>query len=435
MLLAAAERLETQELIARLLALLLALLPVAALAQAPGVTADPILHRRADALVGMLATGEGYERYFAESFRAKVPREQLATLAAQLKANLGAPQKVESFTATTAWSADLVIGFERGTATVKLVLDPAAPHAATGLLVTGTGTRDDSLAKVTADFRALPGASGFGLYELGDAAPTPIAAYRADVAAPIGSAFKLWVLDEAARQVASGKRRWADVVAVGPRSLPSGVLQSWPAGAPVTLQTLATMMVSISDNTATDTLMTTLGRVAVDARAAANGGSTPVLTTREAFVLKSDPALAAAWNAATPPARRALLDDRAAAIAARPLDAGVFSGKPVAIDSIEWFASPVAMAALLDRLRRAEDPVRSILAVNAGVDGATAGRFRYVGYKGGSEPGVIALNFIVQAKDGRWYAATGNWHRTDDQVSEMRFTGLMTRLLALVAAR
>lgn len=52
--------------IARLLALLLALLPVAALAQAPGVTADPILHRRADALVGILATGEGYERYCAE---------------------------------------------------------------------------------------------------------------------------------------------------------------------------------------------------------------------------------------------------------------------------------------------------------------------------------------------------------------------------------
>ena len=421
--------------IARLLALLLALLPVAALAQAPGVTADPILHRRADALVGILATGEGYERYFAESFRAKVPREQLATLAAQLKANLGAPQKVESFTATTAWSADLVIGFERGTATVKLVLDPAAPHAATGLLVTGTGTRDDSLAKVTADFRALPGASGFGLYELGDGALTPIAAYRADVAAPIGSAFKLWVLDEAARQVAAGTRNWADVVRVGPPSLPSGVLQNWPAGAPVTLQTLATMMVSISDNTATDTLMAALGRAAIDARAAANGGSAQVLTTREAFVLKSDAGLLAAWKAAPPAARRALLDDRAAEIAAKPLDASVFGGKPVAIDSVEWFASPLAMAGLLDRLRRAEAPVPAILGVNAGVDTATAGRFRYVGYKGGSEPGVMAMNFVVQAKDGRWYAATGNWHRADADVSELRFLGLMTRLLALVAAR
>lgn len=421
--------------IARLVALLLALLPIAAVAQAPGVTADPILHRRADALVGILTTGDGYERYFAESFRAKVPRAQLATIADQLKATLGAPVKVESFKAMTAWSADLVIGYERGTATVKLALDPAAPHAATGLLITGTGARDDSLDKVTAAFRALPGASGFGLYALGDAAPTLIAGYRAEVAAPIGSAFKLWVLDEATRQVAAGARHWADVVTLGPPSLASGVLQTWPAGAPVTLQTLATMMVSISDNTATDTLMTTLGRAAVDARAVADGGAAPVLTTREAFVLKSDAALATAWTDAAPAARRALLDSRAAAIAAAPLDASVFGGKPVAVDSVEWFASPLAMAGLLDRLRRADDPVRAILGVNAGVDGATAGRFRYIGYKGGSEPGVIALNFVVQAGDGRWYAATGNWHRADDQVSELRFTGLMTRLLALIAAR
>ncbi len=434
MLHAAAERLEAEELIARLFALLLMVLPVPATAQ-QGATAAPGLRTRANALVGILADGTGYERYFAESFRAKVPRERLAQIAAQLKATLGTPLKVESLTATTAWSAELVIAYQRGTASVTLILDPAAPHRATGLFVTGTGTRDDSLDKVTADFRALPGASGFGLYALGDAAPTPIAGYRADVSAPIGSAFKLWVLDEAARQVAAGTRRWADVVTAGPPSLASGVLQTWPAGTPLTLQTLATMMVSISDNTATDTLMATLGHAAIDARAVANGGSTPVLTTREAFVLKADPALTATWTAATPAARRTLLDDRAAAIAATPLDASVFGNKPVAIDSVEWFASPLAMAGLLDRLRRADAPVPAILGVNPGVDAATAGRFRYVGYKGGSEPGVMAMNFVVQAKDGRWYAATGNWHRADADVSELRFLALMTRLLALVAAR
>ncbi len=435
MLLAAPERLEAQELIARLLALLLAFLPIAAAAQAPGVTADPVLRTRAAALVGILDNGAGYERYFAESFRSKVPREQLVRIATQLKATLGAPRKVESLAATTAWSANLVIGYERGAATVTLQLDPASPHLATGLFVTGTGTRDDSLDKVTAEFRTLPGASGFGLYALGDTAPVPIAAHRAEIPAPLGSAFKLWVLDEAARQVAAGTRNWADVVRVGPPSLPSGVLQNWPAGAPVTLQTLATMMVSISDNTATDTLMTTLGRAAVDVRAAANGGNVPVLTTREAFVLKSDPGLLAAWKTATPAARRALLDERAAEMAAKPLDASVFGDKPVAIDSVEWFASPLAMAGLLDRLRKAENPMLAILGVNPGVDGATAGRFRYVGFKGGSEPGVIAINFVVQAKDGRWYAATGNWHRADGPVNELRFVGLMTRLLALVAAR
>ena len=415
-----------------LVVLVVALLPVGAVAQ--GV-ADPALRAKADALVAILDGRGAYEAYFAASFRDKVPQAQFATIVAQLKATLGAPQTIESLTATSAWSADLVVGYARGTASVRLALDPAAPHAATGLLITGTAARDDSLAKIEAEFRALPGASGFGLYALGDGKPEPILDYRADIAAPLGSAFKLWVLAELARQVAADERHWADVVKVGAPSLPSGVLQTWPAGSPATLQTLATLMISISDNTATDTLLTTLGRAKVDAMAEGAGGSVPVMTTREMFALKGDPALAKQWAAGSVVDRRALLVDHAVKIATTKLDMSVFAGKPVAVGSVEWFASPAAMAGLLDRLRAADDTTRAILAVNAGVDPGIAARFRYVGFKGGGEPGVLSLNYLVQAKDGRWYAATGNWHRADDAVNELRFAGLMGRALALLASR
>ena len=417
----------------RLLALLMAMLPVGVGAQ--GVQPDPALRPKADALIAILDGRGAYDAYFAASFREKVPKAQFATIAEKLKATLGAPQKIETLTATSAWSADLTVGYARGTASVRLVIDPAPPHAATGLLITGTAPRDDSLAKLEAEFRALPGASGFGLYALGNGKPEPILEYRADVAAPLGSAFKLWVLAELARQVAAEERHWADVVKVGAPSLPSGVLQTWPAGSPVTVQTLATMMISISDNTATDTLLTTLGRAKVDAMAEAAGGSVPVMTTREMFALKGDPALMKAWIAGSVDARRALLVDNAVKIATAKLDPTVFAGKPVAIDSVEWFASPSAMAGLLDRLRGADATTRAVLAVNAGVDPAIAKRFGYVGFKGGGEPGVLSLNYLVQAKDGRWYAATGNWHRTDDAVNEVRFAGLMGRALALLAAR
>ncbi|MEG8023812.1 serine hydrolase [Sphingomonas aurantiaca] len=236
----------------------------------------------------------------------------------------------------------------------------------------------------------MPGASGFGLYALGDGKPEPILEYRADIVAPLGSAFKLWVLAELARQVAADERHWADVVKVGAPSLPSGVLQTWPAGSPATLQTLATLMISISDNTATDTLLTTLGRAKVDAMAEGAGGSVPVMTTREMFALKGDPALAKQWAAGSVVGRRALLVDHAVKIATTKLDMSVFAGKPVAVDSVEWFASPAAMAGLLDRLRAADDTTRAILAVNAGVDPGIAARFRYVGFKGGGEPGCSA---------------------------------------------
>ncbi|RXD03728.1 serine hydrolase [Sphingomonas sp. UV9] len=415
-----------------LVALLMALLPTAASAQG---AADPALRARADALVAILDGRGTYDTYFAARFREKVPKAKFATILAQLKATLGEPQKIDSLTATSAWAADLVVGYARGTASVRLAIDPAAPHAATGLLITGTGARDDSLAKIEAEFRALPGASGVGLYALGEGKPQPIFEYRADVAAPLGSAFKLWVLAELARQVAADERHWADVVKVGAPSLPSGVLQTWPAGSPVTVQTLATLMISISDNTATDTLLTTLGRAKVDTLAKAEGGTVPVMTTREMFALKSDPALMKAWAAGSVDERRALLVDNAVKIATAKLDPSVFAGKPVAIDSVEWFASPAAMAGPLDRLRGADATTKAVLAVNAGVDPTIAGRFRYIGFKGGGEPGVLSLNYLVQAKDGRWYAATGNWHRVDAAVNELRFAGLMGRALALLAAR
>ncbi len=416
-----------------LVALAVAMLPLAAMAQGP--QADPALRTKADALVAILDGRGVYETYFGDSFREKVPKAQFATIVGKLKATLGAPLKIESLTATSAWSADLVVGYARGTASVRLALDPEAPHAATGLLITGTGARDDSLAKIEAEFRALPGASGIGLYALGQGKPEPIFEYRADVAAPLGSAFKLWVLAELARQVAAGERHWADVVKVGTPSLPSGVVQTWPAESPVTVQTLATLMISISDNTATDTLLTTLGRAKVDAMAETAGGSVPVMTTREMFALKGDPALTKAWAAGSVDERRALLVDNAIKISTAKLDPTVFAGKPVAIDSVEWFASPSAMAGVLDRLRGADATTRAVLAVNAGVDPMIAKRFGYVGFKGGGEPGVLTLNYLVQAKDGRWYAATGNWHRADDGVNEVRFAGLMGRALALLAAR
>ncbi|MBS0480535.1 MAG: serine hydrolase, partial [Proteobacteria bacterium] len=248
----------------------------------------------------------------------------------------------------------------------------------------------------------------------------------------------LWVLGELARSVTAGGRKWADVIPVGPPSLPSGMMQSWPAASPVTLQTLATMMISISDNTATDTLVTAEG-IRLDKFVADIGtpGLAPVLTTRQMFAIKS-PAnadLAARWAATwAPKARRALLDANAKRLAETPLDVNMFSGKPVAIDTLEWFASPGQTVAVLDYLRGSGgETALAILAVNPGADAATRARFDYVGFKGGSEPGVITLNYLVRRKDGRWLAIVGNWRRRDAGVDTNAFAQLMNRALVLAA--
>ncbi len=413
-----------------LLALLVLVWTVPAAAQAP--QSDPALTERIDGLIAILDGAGDYESYFAPSFRMDVPKAKLGAVAAQLKAALGLPLRISATVPVTRTTAKVTVDYEHGTALVEIAID--ATGTVTGLFVRGTTLTDDSLAKVEADFQKLLGASGFGVYAIDGATPKPIAELNGDVAAPLGSGFKLWVLAEAARQVKTGKRRWSDVVRLGEPSLASGITQTWPTGTLMTLQSLATLMISISDNTAADTLLGLLGRSSVEALARANGAppaSLPVLTTREAFMLKADPARSAAWAGADLVARRRMLADPA--LRSKKLDAAMFGDSPVAIEAIEWFASPEAMAKVLAMLKTADTTTRAILAVNPGTDPATAAQFAYVGYKGGAEPGVISANFLLRRKDGAWRAVTGNWHRADGETPELTFLALMNRALVLAA--
>jgi hypothetical protein len=426
-----------------LFALLLLSIAVPAAAQtmpaaAPAVVAaDPALTARANELIGMVAGTGNFDAYFSPGFHAALPKDKWGAVVASLTGQMGKPLAIETIKPVTPFTAYLRVRFGRGIVNAQIAIDPAAPHAVTGLLFTGVEVAGDSLDKLAADFRALPGASGFGIYALGDGAPKLAAGIEPEKLAPLGSAFKLWVLGELSRAVAAGERKWSDVVPVGPPSLPSGITQAWPPGSPVTLQTLATLMISISDNTATDTLVALEG-AKLDAFVASAGapGLAPMLTTRQMFAIKTGASadLAATWTKTAPADRRKLLDANAPRLANTPIDITMFSGKPVAIDTLEWFASPLETARVLDWLRtKGGDTALALLAVNPGVDAATRAKFDYVGFKGGSEPGVIALTYLVRRKDGRWLAIAANWHRADAGVDTLVFTQLMNRALALAA--
>ncbi|WP_052134688.1 serine hydrolase [Sphingomonas sp. 37zxx] len=392
----------------------------------------PSLPARAAQVVAILNGAGDYDTAFTATFRAQISRAQFEAIAAQLRTQYGKATGIERIDTLNRLQANVVIGYERGTASLSLSLDAAAPHAIGGLLITGAAPRGDSLDGVAATLKALPGNTGLGIYALEADGPRALTAANTDIAAPIGSGFKLWVLAELVAQVKAGKRRWADVVPLDAASLPSGITQGWPAGSPMTLQSLATLMLSISDNTATDTLMIALGRDRIDARAVALGAppaSLPVLTTREAFALKgADAASTAGWATLPPAERRA----RIAALPPKPLDPAMFSGTPLRPE-IEWFASPAAMAATLDWLRREGD--QTTLAMLAIAPQAPAARsFAYAGHKGGSEPGVLSLNYLLRDKAGRWYAVAASWHRSDSVVDQSALASIVDRALAVIAA-
>lgn len=388
--------------------------------------------RRLAQIVALLAGKGDYAATFGERFRAEVPKARFDAIAAQIAAGLGKPRGVERIDRANALEATATIGYERGRIGVTLTLMPGGARQVAGFRITGSAPREDSFAAIAAEASKLPGTVAFGIYALEDPSPRALTEHRGDAAAPIGSAFKLWVLAELAAQVGDGKRRWDEVAPLAPGSLPSGITQGWPAGTPMTLQSLATLMIAISDNTATDTLMRVLGREAVDARARALGADQlPVLTTSEAFRLKhpAAAAIAADWATLTPEQRRARLADPA--LARVPLDPALF-GDTAVRPEIEWFASPRSLAKTLDWLsRKGGAQALAILATPR----ADSRGLAYVGYKGGSEPGVLSLNHLARDTAGKWYAVTASQHRSDGAVDPGPLGNLSARALDLLGAR
>ncbi len=194
----------------------------------------------------------------------------------------------------------------------------------------------------------------------------PVHGIDPGIVAPIGAAFKLYVLDALGRAVASGAVRWNQPLTVTAqlKSLPAGELQTEPDGTQVPVLDTAAAMMSLSDNTATDMLINLVGRPAVEAALTTTGMASPaldrpLLTTREIFVLKLSqwPSLAERYLSADEPARRALLTST---VDQAPLPAVAATGSWVAprdINSLEYFASATdlcraytSLAALARRL-------------------------------------------------------------------------------------
>ncbi|WP_457663926.1 serine hydrolase [Sinorhizobium medicae] len=84
---------------------------------------------------------------------------------------------------------------------------------------------------------------------------------NADTPLSVGSAFKLEILAVYLRQISDGSIKPAEIhrLRADERRPPSGLLQDWPAGTPLTLDTLVNLMMSLSDNTATDIVIERLG--------------------------------------------------------------------------------------------------------------------------------------------------------------------------------
>jgi hypothetical protein len=380
---------------------------------APSPSSSPIelAQSRIDA---MLRTGHADPAWFSASFLTEIPASKVDEVMASLIKTLGAYQRVE-YT-----PEKFVAHFAKGTDDVFIHLN--ADNKIDGLLFKPPFIAASSLDDAVRSLQRQPGTLSYVVVEEGR---SELAALNASAPLAVGSAFKLAVLNGVLDQIHQGSRHWRDVVPLNARwkSLPSGILRDWPDGTPLTLATYAAEMISISDNTAADALTRIVGARALKPYA---GGNDPFLTTREAFIMKSDKRaeLRSAYLAAVTPSARAAVLQRVGAL---PLP-GVaqISSRPQL--AIEWHYSVRELCNLMGRV--ADLPLMSI---NPGV--ADPSKFRRVAYKGGSDAGVINLTTNVTTLHGRKICFSATLNNSEHAVDESSFEIAYSAVLSYLESR
>lgn len=370
--------------------------------------ADPALTPQA-ALERLFTRETIEETWFSDAFLATVPLTQIEALLAQVKQAGGALQQVAGA------SNPFTLRFAAAQTTAEITLDNAGRII--GLFIQPLIPRMDTLDAAIEQFAALPGDVSVLVREDGE----ELATLNADDALAIGSAFKLAILTALREQIDAGEHSWDEVVTLDPvlKSLPGGMIQDWPDDSPLTIHTLATLMISISDNTATDILLHLVGREAVEEYA---GDNQPLLSTKELFKLKATPNadLLDAYLAGDEAAKRAVL----AALADLPLPAPADMPSTPTLD-VEWFFTPGELCDLMAQVQDLE-----LMTVSPGV--ANPAEWAHVAFKGGSEIGVLNLTHWLETEEGTAYCVVVTQNRDDAAVDENLLANLTRATIGLL---
>jgi hypothetical protein len=303
----------------------------------------------------------------------------------------------------------------------------------------------DPWLQVAREVAALAPSTSFLVAEVEGDGCRAIAGANPEQRVGIASTFKLYVLAELARQIATDQAEWDEELAITPalKSMPSGELVYEAPGTRHTLLDLASRMIAKSDNTATDHLIARLGRENVEAVQPLFGHgapelNTPLLMTRELFAIKmaADPDFVAAYVAAPDDEQRRLLEAEIDPRVLSPDSWGNWNG-PAWIDSVEWFASAQEVCTALARLstmatRPGLEPLARILATNRGGTVFERGTWPYAAFKEGYEAGVCNLTWLVQRDDGRRFVVTAGFNNPDVGVDRDAAWRLMERVPGLL---
>jgi beta-lactamase class A len=381
---------------------------------------------------------EDHVPWFVPEFFQTVPREQLVDALKKSGDGLGPVQRSRVIRTTGPYAAEVeFIGKAHRRLYAAVRLEPKPPHRIAYLYFSHLDTGHDTWDRLLLDVQKFPGMTGASVWRLSPKSQL-LLTHQSDVPLAVGSSFKLLLLDTLADDIAAGKRKWSDIVTLRDehRSLPSGMLHEWPTRSPLTLHTLASLMVARSDNTAADHLFHTLGRGAIEmqqraAKIQAPERNLPFLSTSELFKLKLilPTERLQQYAEASEANKRKIIETLTQVRLQSPRTLTT----PLLVDRVEWFFTTDDMCRLLDRFRlsKVQAELLPILTITRPYELDTY-EWDYLGFKGGAEAGVLNLSVLGRRKGaGDWFAFAFTWNRTDEVLDEPSWLRQLDRAIHL----
>ncbi len=391
-----------------------------------------------------------------------MPAAQISQFAASLASLAEPPYTVEQFDSDEAGLSGqgLLLGSDGRSLTVDIAVGARSPNLIEGLFVGPSEFEFPEFSSVEEIDVALaefgPGYS-LGVYEIVGDECNAVHEIRPGEQIVLGSVFKLWVLAALADEIANGRATWDETVMVTDelRSSPDGEVFPLETGTEISLQRLAELMISISDNTATDLLINRLGRDTVEAAIGRSGVAdpslnVPLLSTSNLFTLKFAPQEPNTQDylPLDEPGRRSLLEQLDASVipwlGLDPADlVGIENADGVPIDEprdldLEWFATADDLCQTfvhLDDLANTDglEPVARALEINpgGGIPFDTS-RWPTIRFKGGSEPGVAAGAWWLEGADGEQFVIAGGVANPDAALDELNAVLTLASAVQLV---
>lgn len=275
----------------------------------------------------------------------------------------------------------------------------------------------------------------------------------ADTLRALASVFKVWVLGGVARTVAGGALAGADTVPMLASELaPGGVINVEPANTPFTVLELATLMMGISDNTATDLLHELVGRdlladIVTDFGVAQPSVLTPFLSINERFHLFYSFPLSESQSflQGTEAFQQQFLEDRIEPLGPLGADAPYFHASLLVDGS--WRATAFDVCRAFAALRQLPQGSEALALVDRALGASVAqpdvrGDFDRVWYKGGSLSSgaaaglhVLTHAWMLEDAGSDPYVVIALSNSSGGGIDEFQVQSVTGRLLELVSER